>query len=73
MYVAGRADRLSFNQVTGSTGTNTWDAPVTRFEVGLGYYIQRNLLGKVTSQYNSRDGGLVRKRNQFTVQLEFWL
>jgi hypothetical protein len=73
MFVAARADRLTFNRITGSTGTRTWEAPVTRFEAGLGYYIQRNLLGKVTSQYNSRDGGLIRKRNQFTVQLEFWL
>jgi hypothetical protein len=73
MFVAARADRLGFNRVTGSTQTRTWDAPVTRVEVGLGYYIQRNLLGRVTSQYNTRDGGLIRKRNQFTVQLQFWL
>jgi hypothetical protein len=73
MFVAARADRLTFNRVTGSTQTRTWDAPITRVEIGLGYYIQRNLLGRVTSQYNSRDGGLIRKRNQFTVQLQFWL
>jgi hypothetical protein len=73
MFVAARADRLGFNRVIGSTQTRTWDAPVTRVEVGLGYYLQRNLLGRVTSQYNTRDGGLIRKRNQFTVQLQFWL
>lgn len=73
MFVAARADRLSFSRVTGSTQTRTWDAPIARFEIGLGYYIQRNLLGRVTSQYNSRDGGLIRKRNQFAVQLQFWL
>jgi hypothetical protein len=73
MFVAARADRLTFNRVTGSTQTRTWDAPITRLEVGLGYYIQRNLLGRVTSQYNTRDGGLIRKRNQFTVQLQYWL
>jgi hypothetical protein len=73
LFVAARADRLTFNRVTGSTQTRTWDAPITRFEAGVGYYIRRNLLGRVTSQHNSRDGGLIRKRNQFTVQLQFWL
>ena len=73
VFVAARVDRLTFNRVAGTTQTRTWDAPVTRFEAGLGYYIRRNLLGRVTSQHNSRDGGLIRKRNQLAVQLQFWL
>ena len=36
----------------------TWDAPVTRLETGVGYYIRRNLLAKGTYQHNWRDGGL---------------
>lgn len=73
MFVAARADHLGFNQVTGTTQTRSWDAPVTRFEAGLGYYFRRNLLGKATIQQNRRDGGLIKRRNQATVQLQFWL
>ena len=38
-------------------GNRTWDAPVTRLETGVGYYIRRNLLAKGTYQHNWRDGG----------------
>ena len=47
-YVAARFDHLGFSEVTGTTGTQPWDAPVTRIEVGGGYSIQRNLLLKVS-------------------------
>jgi len=73
MFVAARIDRLTFNQVAGTKQTRTWDAPITRFEAGIGYYVQRNLLARITSQHNSRDGCLIRKRNQLTIQLQFWL
>ena len=45
-YVAARFDHLGFSELTGTTGTLPWDAPVTRIEVGGGYSIQRNLLLK---------------------------
>ena len=73
VFVAARADKLTFSDVTGSSQTRTWDAPVTRVEAGLGVYVRRNLLARGTYQHNWRDGGLIRNRRQFTVQLQFWL
>jgi hypothetical protein len=73
-YVASRIDRLGFSDLTSSSlATTTWEAPVTRLETGAGYYIRRNLLAKGAYQYNWRDGGLVRTRGLFAVQLHFWL
>jgi len=73
LYVAGRVDHLGFNDVTGSLGPQTWDAPVTRIEIGAGYSIQRNLLLKVSCQRNTRDGGRVTRSTLGAVQLQFWL
>jgi hypothetical protein len=73
LYVAGRADHLGFSEVTGSLGPQTWDAPVTRIEIGAGYSIQRNLLLKVSCQRNTRDGGRVTGSTLGAVQLQFWL
>jgi hypothetical protein len=72
LYVAARADHLGFNEVTGSVGPQTWEAPVTRFEVGAGYSIQRNLVLKVSCQRNTRDGGRVTRSTLGAVQLLFW-
>jgi hypothetical protein len=72
LYVAARADHLGFSKVTGSLGPQTWDAPVTRIEVGGGYSIQRNLLLKLSCQHNTRDGGRVTRSTLGVVQLQFW-
>ena len=72
LYLAGRLDHLGFNEVTGSRGPQTWDAPVTRIEVGGGYSIQRNLVVKVSCQRNTRDGGRVTQSTLGAVQLLFW-
>jgi hypothetical protein len=74
LYLAGRADHLGFNDVTGTTGTTTWDAPVTRIEVGGGFSIQRNLLLKLTYQHDHRDGGLFLPgiAHMVAAQLVFW-
>jgi hypothetical protein len=72
LYVAARADHLTFNEVTGSLGPRTWEAPVTRIEIGGGYSIQRNLLLKVSGQRNTRDGGRVTRSTLGAVQLLFW-
>ena len=72
LYVAARLDHLGFNEVTGSLGPQTWDAPVNRIEVGGGYSIQRNLLLKVSCQHNTRDGGRVTRATLGAVQLQFW-
>jgi len=72
-YVAARAEHLGFGSIVGTAATLPWDAPVTRFEVGTGYSIQRNLLLKFAYQHNARDGGrLQRSANQVATQAVFW-
>ena len=73
VFVAGRIDRLGFNEVESSLGRDTWDAPVTRLETGVGYYLRRNLVAKAAYQHNWRDGGLVRSRGLVSAQLHFWM
>jgi hypothetical protein len=50
----------------------SWDAPVTGGEVGGGYSLQRNLLLKLSYQYNARDAGEVRTLGLLAGQLHFW-
>jgi hypothetical protein len=73
VFVATRIDRLRFSDLPSAVGTATWDAPVTRVETGMGFYIRRNLLAKGTYQHNWRDGGTVTSRGLFAAQLQFWL
>ena len=56
LYAAIRVDRLGFSTVMGSAGPQEWDAPVTRIEVGGGYSLQRNLLLKMSYQFDKRNG-----------------
>ncbi len=72
LYVAARVDHLGFSEVTGTTRTDTWDAPVTRLEIGGGYSLQRNLVLKVEFQHDARDGGLVKVANPVAAQLVYW-
>ena len=73
VFVASRLDRLTFSELPATPAARTWDAPVTRLETGVGYYIRRNLTAKAAYQYNWRDGGQVRRLGLFAVQLHFWL
>ena len=75
VYIAGRADRLGFSRVSGSVPGSPplpWDAPVTRLEGGLGYYLQRNLVLRTTAQGNSRAAGRVTSHTFFSAQLAYW-
>jgi hypothetical protein len=72
LYAAARVDHLGFSEVTGSQGRETWEAPVTRLEVGGGYSIQRNLILKLSFQHNVRDGGRVTHLNLGAAQVVFW-
>lgn len=75
IFVAGRADRLGFSRLQGSvpgTPALPWDAPVTRFEAGAGYYLQRNLVARATVQANHRSGGRVTDRTFISAQLAYW-
>jgi hypothetical protein len=72
LYAAARAERLTFNRVTGTRRTTAWDAPVDRFELGGGYYIQRNLIARMSVQFNDRSGGRVTSSTLAAAQLLFW-
>jgi hypothetical protein len=72
MYAAARAEHLGFNRIAGSTTVSEWDAPVTRVEVGGGYYIRRNLIARMSVQINRRDGGRVRSATLPAAQLLYW-
>jgi hypothetical protein len=73
LYAAARLDHLGFSTITGSTSRDSWDAPVTRVEVGGGFSVQRNLLLKLTLQLNSRAGGRVTNARIGTLQMVYWL
>jgi hypothetical protein len=72
LYVAARAEHLGFSDIQGSFGRAEWDAPVTRVEAGGGYYLQRNLVARLTVQVNRRDGGRVRESTLPAIQLLYW-
>jgi hypothetical protein len=73
LYLAARFDHLTFSDLTSTATTLPWDAPVTRFEVGAGYSIRRNVLLKGSFQHNHRDGGfLLQNAHLVAVQLVYW-
>jgi hypothetical protein len=72
LYAAVRLDHLGFSELEGSAGPQTWEAPVTRFEVGGGYSIQRNLVLKLAYQHNVREGGRVPRLNLSAAQVVYW-
>jgi hypothetical protein len=72
LYVAARGDQLRFTTIRGSAGPRTWDADVSRVEVGAGYTIRRGLLVKASLSSNWRDGGAVRESHLAGVQALFW-
>jgi hypothetical protein len=72
IFVAARADRLGFSEVSGTLLTLPWDAPVKRLEWGIGYYVQRNLVLRAGLQQNWRKGGRVSGRTYLSGQLAYW-
>jgi hypothetical protein len=70
-FAAGRYDYLGFNRIRGTATTLAWDAPVARVEVGGGYYVQRNVVGKLTYQHNWREAG-VRRLGIWSAQVQYW-
>jgi hypothetical protein len=73
LYAAARWDRLAFNDIPTSQGRVTWEAPVTRLEIGGGYSLQRNLLLKLSYQYNTRATSRFGQVHVAAAQLVFWL
>lgn len=72
LHAAARFDHLGFSRVAGTIGTTTWDAPVTRWEVGGGYALQRNTQLRLAFQHNQRDGGRVRRISAAAAQVLYW-
>ncbi len=72
LYVAARGDQLRFSAIQGTAGAPTWEANVSRVEIGLGYTIRRGLLVKASMMNNWRDGGNVRQSRLAAVQALFW-
>ncbi len=72
IHVAARLDHLGFNTIAGPTRTDAWEAPVTRWEVGGGYALQRNANLRLSVQHNTRDGGRVRRMTALSTQLLYW-
>ena len=59
LFVAGRVDHLGFSRISGTLfggRATSWDAPVSRVEVGGGYSLRRHLLLKIAVQRNWRSG-----------------
>jgi hypothetical protein len=73
LFVAARADHIWFSAIRTSIGDMTWDANVSRVELGLGYTIRRGLLLKSSVLSHWRDGGEIRRDTLVGVQLSFWL
>jgi hypothetical protein len=72
VYAAARVEHLGFGRLVTATETDEWEAPVTRIEVGGGYYVRRNLIAKSSLQFNRRDGGRVRSAQLLAFQLLYW-
>jgi len=74
LYVAGRADHLTFSRIRDPAdgAAVRWEAPVTRLEAGGGWYVQRNVIARLSVQRNARDGGRVRERTFVAGQVLFW-
>jgi hypothetical protein len=71
-YAAARVERLAFSSLASTLGRESWDAPVTRLEAGLGFVPQRHLLLKASWQHNQRDAGHVRRSDLLAAQLVLW-
>ena len=72
-YAAARFDHIGFSEITGTSATLPWDAPVTRVEIGPGISLQRNLLLKISYQDNRRDGGPLKQHtHDGAFQIVYW-
>ncbi|MBI2827758.1 MAG: hypothetical protein HYX77_00625 [Acidobacteria bacterium] len=72
IYAAARAEHLAFSRIAGTNRVVAWDAPVSRGEIGGGYYLQRNVVARVSWQHNARDAGRVTRDSLVAAQLLFW-
>jgi hypothetical protein len=45
---------------------------VTRVEAGVGYSVERNVLVKVSGQYNDRNAGRTHRARMVAAQVVYW-
>ena len=72
LYVASRIERLAMTELGSTLGYLTWDANVTRVELGVGYSPLRHVLLKTAWQHNQRDGGRVHESDLLSAQVLLW-
>jgi hypothetical protein len=75
LYAAARVDRLGFSSITGTLfggQPTSWDAPVTRVEVGGGYFLRRDILLKAVYQHNWRDTTFSPSLGIVSAQALWW-
>jgi len=73
LHAAGRVEHLGLSDVGTTLGSQPWEAAVTRYEVGGGYALHRQVLLKASVQHNRRpDGGRVRKNTLLAAQVLLW-
>ena len=75
VHLAARLDRLTFSHITGhrfGAQATPWEAPVTRYELGGGYALQRNLVLRAIVQLNRREGDSVQERTFYSTQVAWW-
>jgi hypothetical protein len=71
--VGARAERLDFSTVEAHPGEHvTWDAPVNRLEITIGFRPARRLDIRAGWQHNWRDGGRVTSRGFPALSLLYW-
>ncbi|MBI2833307.1 MAG: hypothetical protein HYX76_02650 [Acidobacteria bacterium] len=72
LYIAGRFDRLGFSTISDGIRRLSWEIPVTRLELGGGYYLQRNIIGKLVYQWNWRHTQYEPFAGYAAAQLVYW-
>jgi hypothetical protein len=79
LYAAARFDHVGFSELTASPPpgsqtplVTTWEAPVTRVEVGAGLNIRRNVVLKASVQQNWRKDVAQKSDMVIAAQTHFW-
>jgi hypothetical protein len=72
LFLAGRLGQLAFRNLPGREWTRTWDANVTRVEIGAGYAIRRQVLLKGAWQLNWRSGERFPEESLVAAQVLLW-
>jgi hypothetical protein len=79
LYAAARFDHVGFSTLTASPAegsqtpvVTTWEAPVTRLEVGAGFNVRRNLVLKAAVQQNWRKEVAEQSDMVIAAQTQLW-